>query len=138
MKGKYMNLYDETQKVLHGEFDIELHKKTFIYYLEVIIDEDGKVHYAVPSHTEWLTQYGMKKYNVDREKMYRMIEEYENSHGGYGCEALCHMLNCVAVWFEMYMGEPSQIQENTLLELRNNGVYCGPVNITERNCGYGK
>ena len=38
------------QEILHGPFNIETHKKTFIDYLEVIIRPDGIVEYAVPSH----------------------------------------------------------------------------------------
>lgn len=37
---------------LHSDFDIEQHKKIFIHYLEVVIDENGKIMYAVPSHQE--------------------------------------------------------------------------------------
>ena len=39
---------DEQQRVLHSPFYVETHKKTFKNYLEVMIDEDGIVHYAVP------------------------------------------------------------------------------------------
>lgn len=35
---------------LYSKFDIDKHAETFINYLEVIIDENGVVHYAVPSH----------------------------------------------------------------------------------------
>lgn len=35
---------------VYSEFDIEHHKKTFIHYLEVVIDGNGKIMYAVPSH----------------------------------------------------------------------------------------
>ena len=31
-------------------FSIERHKKTFINYMEAIIDSDGVVYYAIPSH----------------------------------------------------------------------------------------
>lgn len=37
---------------VYSEFDLEQHKKHFVHYLEVMIDEEGVVHYAVPSHQE--------------------------------------------------------------------------------------
>lgn len=37
---------------IHSKFDIQKHKATFTGYMEVIIDENGTVMYAVPSHQE--------------------------------------------------------------------------------------
>ena len=37
---------------LNSEFDIEQHKQTFINYLEILIEANGHVVYAVPSHIE--------------------------------------------------------------------------------------
>lgn len=62
--------YEEELKVLHSDFDIETHKKTFINYLEVVITYDGKVHYAVPSHQEFAIQLAMKMYGITREQIY--------------------------------------------------------------------
>lgn len=39
---------------LYCKFDIQKHKETYKNYLEVIIDEEGSIHYAVPSHQEFL------------------------------------------------------------------------------------
>ena len=37
---------------LQSEFDAEKHKEKYVNYLEVVIDENGTVMYAVPSHQE--------------------------------------------------------------------------------------
>lgn len=37
---------------IYSGFNPKLHKQTFIHYLEVIIDENGKIMYAVPSHQD--------------------------------------------------------------------------------------
>ena len=37
-------------------FDYKTHKENFFYYLEVVILEDGKIVYAVPSHQEKLIE----------------------------------------------------------------------------------
>lgn len=54
------------QEVLHGTFDAELHKRTFIDYLEVVISPEGIVEYAIPSHSEKLLQVYMQQHSIDR------------------------------------------------------------------------
>ena len=39
---------------VHSEFDLKKHKEKFINYLEVVIEPNGKIHYAVPSHQLFL------------------------------------------------------------------------------------
>ncbi|GAB6761703.1 hypothetical protein [Bacillus cereus] len=48
----YFNDGRKQQETLRGPFDIETHKKCFVDYLEVVIDEEGTVMYATPSHQE--------------------------------------------------------------------------------------
>lgn len=38
---------------VYSKFDLEKHKQRFENYFEVIIEEDGMIHYAVPSHQEF-------------------------------------------------------------------------------------
>ena len=33
---------------IYSEFDIEQHKKKYVNYLEVLIEQDGRIVYAVP------------------------------------------------------------------------------------------
>ena len=40
------------EKVLHSSFNVKTHKETFINYLEAIINPNGIIEYAVPSHME--------------------------------------------------------------------------------------
>ena len=55
------------QDVLHAPFDLEIHKKTFIDYLEVIIRPDGTVEYAVPSHLyKLMSVFENGKYSVEQ------------------------------------------------------------------------
>lgn len=62
---------------LRSEFDIEQHKKTFIHYLEVVIDENGEIMYAAPSHQEKLISLACERLNVTREKLNAMCpQEY--------------------------------------------------------------
>lgn len=54
---------------VYSDFDIDQHKKTFIHYLEVVIDENGKIMYAVPSHQEKIISLACEKLNVTREEL---------------------------------------------------------------------
>lgn len=113
------------QEVLHSEFNIETHKNTFINYLEVIIDDEGKIMYAVPSHTEKLIELYMEKYKVNRSDIVKHI--LIESIGLDTSSWLCEKLHCICVWDDRYYGKPNQIQLNKLKTLRLSGVYHGPT-----------
>lgn len=119
---------EQDQKVLHSEFNIETHKNTFINYLEVIIDDEGKIMYAVPSHMERLIEIYMERYNVTREEIICKLTYEPSWEYGLDMSAwLCEKLHCICVWFDCYKGKPNQIQLNKLKTLRLSGVYSGPV-----------
>lgn len=128
--------FERQQEVLNSPFDINTHKKTFVSYLEVIIDEDGKIFYAVPSHTHKLCEIYMNKVGIsDYEKARKEIVEAAWSASLDMREYLCAKTGCIAVWFQGYRGEPNQTQLNKLKTLRLSGVYAGPVhdiNIEKR------
>ena len=54
-------------------FDYETYKKNFINYLEVIINKDGTVEYAVPSHQQKLLNLYCKNHNVTMEELWNLI-----------------------------------------------------------------
>lgn len=128
--------FEEQQKVLHEQFSIETHKKTFVSYLEVIMDENGEIFYAVPSHQHKLCEIYMNKVGIsDYEKARKEIVEAAWTASLDMCEYLCAKTGCIAVWFQGYRGEPNQTQLNKLKTLRLSGVYMGPVhdiNIEKR------
>lgn len=51
----------DPSEILRGPFDIETHKGAFVHYLEVCIDRDGVIRYAVPSHQRWLLERFMDR-----------------------------------------------------------------------------
>lgn len=124
------------QEVLHGAFDMNLHKITFIHYFEVVISPEGVVEYAVPSHTEKLLQLYMKKYSVpDKDMAIDQLEEKCGIFSGY-IEALCETTGYISVWETHYIAgcKPTQKQLNKLRMLKMNGLYHGRVDdiFTER------
>jgi len=119
---------DKIQEVLHSEFDIKTHKETFTNYLEVIIDEEGRIMYAVPSHMERLIKVYMERYNVTRKEIVNKLTYDAPCEYGLDLSAyLCDKLHCICVWFDSYRGKPNQIQLNKLKTLRLSGIYHGPV-----------
>ena len=66
-----------TQYNLYSEFNPDKHKETYTHYLEIIIDADGKIMYAVPSHQEKMIALACEKLNVTRDELNAMCpKEY--------------------------------------------------------------
>lgn len=107
-------------------FDIELHKKTFRKYLEVIIDPEGVVHYAVPSHNERLITYIMDTSDFDRDQIEGMVNVLRVDYGST-VETLCEMSKCISVWNDFYIGKPNDKQRETLQKLKDNELFMGVI-----------
>lgn len=110
---------------VYSDFDIDQHKKTFIHYLEVVIDENGKIMYAVPSHQEKQISLACEKLNVTREELNAMCpQEYYYDFMDW----LCEMSGACAVWesFIQY-DKMTEQQIRTLQMLKENGLYLGEI-----------
>ena len=112
------------QKVLHSPFSVEKHKKTFVNYLEVCIDPFGGIHYAVPSHQEWLIGELMKMKGCDRDAAFDLVptEFYLNV-----MEWLAASTNCIAVWSDHIIGRCNRFQRESLVMLKRAGLYKGDI-----------
>ena len=112
------------QRVLHSPFSIETHKATFVDYLEVCIDPCGVVHYAVPSHQEWMLNEYMKMHDCTREEAYNSVppEHYYDL-----MEWLTKETMSIAVWNDCIIGKPNRFQRITLSELFREGLYGGDL-----------
>ena len=115
---------DIIYKTLHEPFDIETHKKVFVYYLEVIIDADGIVHYAVPSHSEWLIAKVMETHNKSRDEI---IDMCPPEYAFNPIDWLTSITGCISVWDNGYVGDANDAQLKTLTELRDAGLYRGKI-----------
>lgn len=110
---------------VYSEFDMEKHKQTFIHYLEVVIDENGKIMYAVPSHQEKMICLACKKLGITREKLNEMCpEEYYFDF----MEWLSMVSGACAVWENFAVGNKfTKEQINTLEDLKSEGLYLGEI-----------
>lgn len=109
---------------LHSEFDIEEHKRTFVNYLEVLIEENGHVVYAVPSHQELAIKMACKAHNWTRKQLNDACPpEYYFDFMTW----LLAQINAISVWHTMYMGKANEKQKEKLRELKRNGLYKGDI-----------
>ena len=110
---------------LFSAFDIEKHKATYINYLEVIIDPSGIVHYATPSHQEFLIKMACERANITREQLNNQCpREYYFDFMRW----LIIRTGAVAVWNEHCMAvDPNIKQIATLRKLKMAGLYKGAI-----------
>lgn len=120
---------DVIDKALHNPFDIETHKKVFVNYLEVIIDQEGVVHYAVPSHQEWLINKAIDVLGLSsREELY---DECPDEYALSPMEWLTEVTGCVSIWDDHFIGNPTGKQIKTMRELKNTSIYGGDIPLTK-------
>lgn len=110
---------------VYSEFDLEKHKKTFKNYLEIIIETDGTISYAVPSHIEKACAIACKTLNVSRAELEDLCPpEYYMAW----MEWVLKQSGAIAVWQNGFCGPtPNKKQQAALRRLRISGVYTGPI-----------
>lgn len=113
---------NNNQDVLRKPFDIEIHKQTFINYLEVIIREDGTVEYAVPSHQEKLIALACEKLKMTRNELNDFCPP---AYYFDFTRWLCQVSDCVALWNEHMMGVPNDAQKKTIHTLIEEKLFRG-------------
>lgn len=117
------------QIVLRSPFDIEIHKATFVNYLEVVILKDGTIEYAVPSHQLKVTDIIAKERGMTRNEVADLCPpEYYFDYNNW----LCIESNTIMVHYHFYIGEPNDVQLHSLIELLTAGVYGGNLDV-DRN-----
>ena len=108
---------------VYSDFDIEQRSETFIHYLEAVIDENGKIMYAIPSHQEKLISLACEKLNVTREELNAMCPQE------YYCDFmdwLCKMSGSCAENF-IRCDKLTEQQIKALQMLKENGLYLGEI-----------
>ena len=94
-------MIDKIDKVLHSEFDVKTHVDTFHYYCEVVIWPDGKIEYAVPSHTEKLLQIYCEIHGLTREEA---IEDLRTKVWN-DCDYVMKETGIIEVWYDYLHNE---------------------------------
>ena len=83
-------------------FSIERHKKTFINYMEAIIDSDGVVYYAIPSHERKLMEIVLKQ-NPEMCMKDLENEAEKNAYLDGWAEYLMRKSGCICIYTKGYM-----------------------------------
>lgn len=110
---------------VYSDFDLAKHKEKYVNYLEVMIDRDGKIMYAVPSHQEKAISMACDVLNVSRSRLSDMtpVEYYFD-----WMTWLLRQSGAMAVWNEGYICEsPTRKQYAALRKLKMAGVYKGTL-----------
>ena len=105
---------------LHSKFNYKKHSETYICYCEVVIMPNGTVHYAVPSHSEFLTNAYCAKHNVTRKELYEYLYN-EHNYALLPYDFLINKLHAVCVWYEHFEGRPNKKQQRVLNKLQDTG-----------------
>lgn len=110
---------------VYSQFDLEKHKQTYVNYLEVLIDEEGTIMYAVPSHQLKAMNLACARLNVSRETLDAMCpREFWGDYMTW----LCMIAKVVAVWNGHCVAvNPTIKQIGALRRLKMAGVYTGPI-----------
>ena len=85
-----------SNQYLREPFSPRVHSKVFITYCEVIIWPDGKIEYAIPSHSEKLNLEYCKKYNIDRDDLWEHFKDDPLS----ASDVMMKDLGIIFVWYE--------------------------------------
>ncbi len=117
--------YHIGQQVLRQPFDIDVHRQTFTNYLEVIIDGEGQIMYAVPSHQQKLLEIAKSQLGMrNTEEVYDLCpQEYYFDVMGW----LTSLTGCIAVYNEFHFGVPNEKQLESLRLLFSEGLYRGKL-----------
>lgn len=110
---------------LYCPFDAEKHKKKYVNYLEVVIDAEGTVMYAVPSHQEKGIAVACRCLGVSREELNSMCpREYYFDFMTW----LSKISGVVFVWNEFCLCDKiTRKQIAALKELKMHGLYKGEI-----------
>jgi hypothetical protein len=98
---------------LDSPFDMEMHKRTFINYMEAVILPSGEVQYAVPSHQEKLIAIFLADNNhLTREQLWEIIPIWVDVIAW-----LQKYTGCISVWSDFYAGDPTTPEQKATLDL---------------------
>ena len=105
--------------------DVSQHKKAYHNYLEVIIDRNGKVMYAIPSHQEKLIEILCSQRNQTRKQVFDSCpKEYYFDF----LKWLCMETGCCSAWDGFVYGDKfSDDQISALAMLKRENVYHGKL-----------
>lgn len=123
----------ENEYSIYCDFDIKRHKKKYVNYLEVLIEKDGRIVYAVPSHQEKAIELACQKLGVNRQELMAMCpKEYYFDFLNW----LLMVSGAVAVWND-FCSAPTVTKKQiaSLRRLKMAGIYKGTVPLMREEKG---
>ena len=116
----------DPNEVLHGPFDPDVHAETFTNYLEVVIEPDGTVVYAVPSHVMALARI-RAGHDVTLDGLFRELESIPLTESPL--DYLVERTGCASLWTRcaVYPRSVTDAQRTAIIDLQRRGLYKGPL-----------
>lgn len=104
-------------------FSIERHKKTFVNYTELVINRDGEIMYATPSHEQKLIKIILEN-NPDMTYNDLMDEAYKTASVFNWMNWLMNKSGCMVVYTNgiAYYKSMTKAQIEAVRELYHNGL----------------
>lgn len=123
----------ENEYSIYCDFDIKQHKKKYVNYLEVLIEKDGRIVYAVPSHQEKAIELACQKLGANRQELMAMCpKEYYFDFLNW----LLMVSGAVAVWNDFCSASTvTKKQIASLRRLKMAGIYKGAVPLMQEEKG---
>lgn len=124
----------DEEMIYSQPFSIELFKLLPPYIeFEGIIQADGTILYARPSHQERLISLAMERNRCSRDELMKMCPpEYHFDFMSWLC---IQSGNCIAVWRNFFLGPSlSSAQRNALKKLKLAGIYFGKLSCPTPFC----
>lgn len=116
----------DPNEVLHGPFDPDVHAETFTNYLEVVIEPDGTVIYAVPSHVMALARI-RAGHDVPLDGLFRELESIPPTESPL--DYLVEQTGCASLWtwHAVCPHSITDAQKTAIIDLQRRGLYKGPL-----------
>lgn len=80
-------------------------------HFEIIIDVDGKMYEAYPSHADWLVDRFVASSDLPEKEALELIPYFNV------ISFLTRVTGCIAVWSTRFVGKPNAKQRRVLLQL---------------------
>lgn len=99
----------------------------YINYCEAVIWPNGHITYVNPSHMKLMQKIFCKtkriKNNLDSISKY--CTDNNISLWSLSLEYFCNSTGCVSLWYNSYLGNPNELQKETMKYLAQNKIIYG-------------
>lgn len=99
----------------------------YIDYCEAVIWPNGHITYVKPSHIKLLQKIFCKTKGIkdNLSSITKYCTDNNIELWDLGLLYYCNSTGCISVWYDCYLGEPNELQKETLKYLAQNKIING-------------